>query len=77
MGDKNLLTVTVSRINEGMHQPDSFTMDAHTVHVTPDGTLDIRGESRGKTLQASLWESVEVKRVLSTSNVRGNDAHRT
>ena len=43
MDTPNRYRVTVSRINKSAHQDRHFTMEAHTVTLTPDGDLQIGG----------------------------------
>jgi hypothetical protein len=59
----DLYSVTVSRINEGMNQPPYETWTAHTITVTPNGSLSIEGAKNGHTLTAGLWDGFEVKRL--------------
>jgi hypothetical protein len=64
MTDKaDLYSVTVSRINEGINQSPFETWTAHTISVTPDGSLSISGVSSGRSLSAGLWDGFEVKRL--------------
>jgi hypothetical protein len=59
---KNYLRVTVSRINEGPHDPSSEEHEAHTVTVE-NGTLRIQGADGGRHLGPASWDQFTVKRV--------------
>jgi hypothetical protein len=43
-----------------------FTIEAHTVTLTPDGDLQIRGQNLGKSFSAGLWDGVEIKTIPIT-----------
>ena len=53
--------VTVSRINEGLHDEPYITFEAHTVVVSPDGRLSITSE-KGRIFSAGSWDGFELKR---------------
>ncbi len=61
--EKDLFSVTVSRINEGPRDEPYLTMNAHTVELKPDGTFWIKGEKNGRGFSAGLWDGFEVKRL--------------
>jgi len=63
MSGKNWLSVRVSRIAEGMHDPPYETIAANGVVVEPDGSLSIRSTSGSRSLSAGLWDGFEVKRT--------------
>src|SRR5262249_10352354 len=63
MSNKDLYSVTFSRINESANKAPYETLNAHTITVTSDGTLSIQGEQRGVALQSGLWDGFEVKRL--------------
>jgi hypothetical protein len=66
MDTPNRYRVTVSLINKSAHQDRHFTMEAHTVMLTPNGDLQIRGQNLGKSFAASLWDGVEIKTIPIT-----------
>jgi len=65
----NRYRVTVSRIKESAHQDRHFTMEAHTVTLTPNGDLQIRGQNLGKSFSAGSWDGVEIKTIPITFSV--------
>jgi hypothetical protein len=69
MDTPNRYRVTVSRINKSAHQDRHFTMEAHTVTLTPDGDLQIRGQNLGKSFALDLGDSVEIKTIPITFSV--------
>ena len=69
MDISNRYRVTVSRIKESAHQDRYFTMEAHTVTLTPDGDLQIRGQNLGKSFSFGLWDDVEIKTIPITYSV--------
>ena len=67
MDTPNRYRVTVSRINKSAHQDRHLTMEAHTVTLTSDGDLQIRGQDLGKSFALDLGDSVEIKTIPSLS----------
>ena len=65
MDNRNRYRVKVSRINEDA----SFTMEAHTVTLRPNGDLQIRGEMLGKSFSFGSWDGVEIKAIPITFSV--------
>jgi hypothetical protein len=63
------LLVSVSRINEAPHDKPHETFSAHSVEVTEDGSLSIRGQDTGRFLTPGLWDGLEVK-LLSAPPTR-------
>lgn len=57
------LSVTVSRINEGLHETPYITLQARSVTVHPDGTLAIKEAHGERHFVASGWDRFEVKRT--------------
>jgi len=69
MDTPNRYRVAVSRIKESAHQDRHFTMEAHTVTLTPNGDLQIRGQNLSKSFSDGLWDSVEIKTIPITYSV--------
>jgi hypothetical protein len=69
MDTPNRYRVTVSRIKEPAHRDRHFTMEAHTVTLTADGDLQIRGQNLGKSFSAGSWDGVEIKTIPITFSV--------
>jgi hypothetical protein len=69
MNTPNRYRVTVSRSNKSAHQDRHFTMEAHTVTLTPDADLQIRGQNLGKSFTLDLGDSVEIKTIPITFSV--------
>jgi hypothetical protein len=61
-GMQHSYRVTVSRINEGLHDPPFETMTAQKVTLTADGTLEIHDNSSVRMFHYQTWDSVEIKR---------------
>ena len=69
MDTPNRYRVTVSRMKESAHQDRHFTMEAHTVTLTPSGDLQIRGQDLGKLFSAGLWYGLEIRTIPITYSV--------
>ena len=69
MDTPNRYRVTVIRMKESAHQDRHFTMEAHTVTLTPNGDLQIRGQELGKLFSAGLWDGLEIRTIPITYSV--------
>ena len=69
MNHPNRYRVTVSRTNKSAHHDRYFMIEAHTVTLTPDGDLQIRGQDLGKSFSFGLWDGVEIKTIPITFSV--------
>jgi len=57
-------TVTVTRVNESLHQDSEETFDADSVTVGADGSVRTQEPGgRGRSFGATTWGSVTIVRV--------------
>jgi hypothetical protein len=56
-------SVSVSRINDGVHDPKSVTIVARHVTLEENGALVIWSEHSGNSFSASHWDTIEVKKL--------------
>jgi hypothetical protein len=61
---ENIYSVTVARANEGLHQAEEFTVEAHTVTFAPNGSLTIVGTGTSRTLSPSTYRHATITRLL-------------
>ncbi|SDR63794.1 hypothetical protein SAMN05519103_09045 [Rhizobiales bacterium GAS113] len=65
--DSDQFSVTVRRINEGLHDQPCERLTAQSVTLAASGTLFVDGKIDGKTyvrtFSPGLWDSFEVKRI--------------
>jgi hypothetical protein len=63
MAKPDQFLVVVSRVDEAAPEKPCETLSAHSVEVTEDGSLSIRGQNNGRFLTHGLWDRLEVKRL--------------
>jgi hypothetical protein len=63
VGEIDHFSVTISRVNENMHDDPYFTMEAHSLTVKPDGSLYVEGQRENRGFSGGLWDGFEVKRL--------------
>ena len=60
MSDTNKFSVIITKLTGGSSRPARLATKAHTITLSPDGTLTIRGERQQRVLRPDMWDTYTV-----------------
>jgi len=62
--ERNHFSVTVSRVGESLHTDPYVTVEGHTLIVSADGSLSIKGEKgEGRAFSRGAWDGFDFRRL--------------